>query len=481
MLIPRGTELTEANIANLGRRVITGLYAGDDWPNEPADAPPEAPAAARLALSDSADDVGQASSAPTGVAGATAPAATGGVNVATLRVGTRLAHDIYDQEGVLLLAAGSQITSRFMLLLRQRNIRVVRLHASAGAEQGTGEDGQRTSQLDELLAADLKRQAIGFPLHQSRQRPHLPLDALWAEGRRGLERHVTTSALLTDVCESLRGGGRVSGEQMRSVMSDFVDSLTLDFGLLATVVSMQRTLGEYLFDHCVNVALLSMTIGAQMGLSRDRILTLGLGAVFQDVGMLRVPAEIRLAPRGLTAEEWAEIERHPIHTLDFLERIRNIPDEARFVGYQTHERADGSGYPRQRSATSTHPFAKIVAVADVYCAMTRPRPHRSAILPHDAVKTMLGDGGRGRLDRTILRAFLDTISAFPIGSLVELSDGTLAKVVRANLRVHTRPIVVRISPAGEHIGHAVDLLTENGLKIVRASPLTNSAAEPAPA
>lgn len=398
-----------------------------------------------------------------------------GISVESLRPGMRLAHDIYDRAGVLLLVAGSEITPRFLRLLDQRGIRLVRPRA-AGLLQKTAAPAEigKARQLDDLLAAELGKQGpmgSGDPV----ERPRLPLEALWVEAARGLQRHVGMTAVLADICETSQSGQTSSSDKMRSLVGEFVDMLTLDCELLVTVASMQKTLGEYLFDHCVNVALLSMSVAAQLGMSREQTTAIGMGAILQDVGMLRVPRTIRLAPRRLTSQERAEIQRHPLYTLDYLERIRGLPPEAGFIGYQAHERNDASGYPRGRSAAIIHPYAKIVGLADVYTAMTRPRPYRPAILPHEAVKQILVNTRRNRFDRTVVRAFLDAVSAFPIGSLIELKQGVRGQVVRANPGAHTRPIIVLVGPDGNPTDSVIDLSKETHLEVVRALELADSA------
>jgi len=461
-LLPRGTFLTQGNIAKLGARVITGLYRGSDWPDDDVTGSRELDQADRCPKS----MAGRESRATTGAFEPPQRSDRDTVSVASLRAGICLSQEIYDEAGVLLLAAGTTITPRFLHLLQQRGIVSVRLRRGWGAVADRA-DPPRMQRLDRLLAVELSKHqplCLGGPA----DRPQLPLDDLWVEARRGLERHVRATAALADICETSQAGRTSSSDEMGTLVGQFADMLTLDCELLIMIVSMQRTLGEYLFDHCVNVALLSMSIASQLGLRRERLMTIGLGGVFQDVGMLGVPSDIRLAPRELEPDEQAEIEQHPVYTLDYLERVRGLPVEARFIGYQAHERTDGSGYPRRRSATTTHPFAKVVALADAYAAMTRPRPYRPARRPHDAVKEILVEGSHNRFDRTVVRGFLDAVSAFPVGSRVELTGGVQGLVVRANPGAHTRPVVAVIDAEGNLTGQTIDLSKETRLEVVAA-------------
>ena len=212
--------------------------------------------------------------------------------------------------------------------------------------------------------------------------------------------------------------------------------------------------------------MLGMAIGSQLGLDRECITTLGLGGLLHDIGMLRVPLTIRMGEGDLSDREWHEIYRHPLHTLDMLTSLRGVPQAVRFVAYQAHERLNGTGYPRGRSGNQLHTLAKIIAIADVYAAMTRPRPYRTAMLPYVAAKTIVIDASVDKFDRDLVRTFLDTLSLFPIGSRVGLSDGSIARVMRANPSAHTAPIVEPLSADGSPIGQVLDLSAEDTPTIV---------------
>lgn len=182
--------------------------------------------------------------------------------------------------------------------------------------------------------------------------------------------------------------------------------------------------------------------------------------------MLRVPQELRLAKRSLTKEEFFEIHRHPIHSLDWLERIGSVPLTARFIIYQSHERVDQSGYPRRRDSKSVHQFSKLVGIADAFVAMTRSRPYRPAILPYEAIRVILSEFGK--FERSTVRMFLDAIGLFPPGSYVELDNGRQYRVVRANPGFHTRPLVDELNENHNPTGRYLNLCQADDLHIVRA-------------
>ena len=398
------------------------------------------------------------------------------IGIGALRIGMNISEAVYDESGVLLLAAGAEITPRFLDHLRRRGIRRLRLepagptetaqpHKPRHAQRRTHRFANREAGREDVQPTPAETQTDCTPIAQ-----RLSPSDLREATRDGLKKHVAASGLVAGICRALNRRRSVSGEHLRNALSDFQDTLALDSALLPLIVSMQRTTGEYLFDHCVNVALVSMSIASRLELDREQLLEVGLGALVHDVGMLRVPDAIRLAPRGLTEPEWAEVRRHPYHTAQYLEHIHGLPETVRYISHQVHERADASGYPRRRSGMLIHPYARIVSIADAYVAMTKPRPYRSAILPYLAVKTLLVEGNDDKFDRDVMRGFLEAVSLFPIGSRVELDDGVQAVVIRSSTELHTQPVVEVADEQGQPSGELIDLAQTTTRRVVRAIP-----------
>ena len=226
---------------------------------------------------------------------------------------------------------------------------------------------------------------------------------------------------------------------------------------------------EYAGKHNYHVAMLAASVAVNMGWDEQTIVEVGMGCLLHDIGMNKVPKELIDANRILTPGEFVDIARHPIYTFDMLEdHFKDIPTVSRMVAYQIHERCDGSGYPRNRKGSGIHEAARLAAVADVYVALVSPRPHRPAMLPHFAVKHMLYGVRDGKFDSEAVRALLRTISAFPIGSHLELKDGRVGRVIRACADQYARPIIEAWEPG--QLGDApqiVDLSDESGLEVIR--------------
>ena len=390
------------------------------------------------------------------------------ISVESLQAGSTLGQSIFEAEtDVLLLASGATVTPRFLSLLASRGIRTVRLKSKPPEAACEPLQSPQTGLLDSLLEKELKKK-IGFRQLGVLDRPRLGLSDLQAEVQRGIEQYAKASDRIAEACASLSKGKNIKGNEISGAIDLFANQATSDPDLLPLIFSIQKSNDEYLFDHCINVALLSMSVASSAGLPREQIKEIGFGAVLQDIGMLRVPQELRLANRKLSKDEFFEIQRHPIYTLDWLERVTSVPAVSKIITYQSHERLDQSGYPRQRASMFVHPLAKIVGIADTFVAMTRPRPYRPAHLPYEATKTILSEVGK--FERSTVRMFLDAVGLFPPGSYVELDTGTKCRVVRANPGHHTRPLVDELDENHKPTGRHLNLSQVDNIHVARAIP-----------
>jgi HD-GYP domain-containing protein (c-di-GMP phosphodiesterase class II) len=145
------------------------------------------------------------------------------------------------------------------------------------------------------------------------------------------------------------------------------------------------------------------------------------------------------------------------------------------VAYHAHERENGKGYPKQRSGHLIHGFAKVVQIADMYEAMSSPRPYRQAMLPFRVIAHLIFLSRTGEVSPGLLKAFLKYVSLFPVGSIVELSDHSIGKVIAANGLSYSKPVISVITDTEgtllprERI-YQVDLTREQELSIIRALP-----------
>ncbi|HET6423433.1 MAG TPA: HD domain-containing phosphohydrolase, partial [Planctomycetaceae bacterium] len=171
--------------------------------------------------------------------------------------------------------------------------------------------------------------------------------------------------------------------------------------------------------------------------------------------------------RPLQVSERLELQKHPIYAADLLNRSRNVPHGAKMVVYQMHERLNGTGYPRQRQGSQIHTLARIAAVADTFLAMVSPRSFRQGLPPYKAVEKLLFATRQGYFDPAAVRGLLHAVSLFPLGSMVQLSDGRQGRVIRGNRDRFAQPVVEVVDLSGPlPRTELIDLSQRSDLQVV---------------
>lgn len=232
-------------------------------------------------------------------------------------------------------------------------------------------------------------------------------------------------------------------DQISTLVSVFMDLLEKDRALLinlSTLSDFQRE-EDYLFSHALNVCLLSLALATSCGYTRQEVIDMGVAGLLLDVGMLKVPKQIRTKEGLLIPAEKFEIEKHPILGSELLREIRGMPAKIPLTVYQHHERETGDGYPKNRRGHLIHPFSKMAAISDVFEALTSPRKYREPVLPYKAMELLLKQSSTGKFSRDSMKNFVQYLSLFPIGSYVRLNNGSIAKVIESNGNQYTLPVV----------------------------------------
>jgi len=404
-----------------------------------------------------------------------------------LTIGSTLERDVYDRHGVLLLRAGSPITPEQIDRIRARGAYgpIIRNtpgeHTDSGAALAAHDITAVHTDCSRQLDEQIEQYAFGeLPASPSIVRPteRLTLGQLRDEAAAAAVQLDAATSQYHNIANDVIQGRTVAAEEARNLIAGFIDGMTRDTSVGLLALASQWADDDYLYSHCLKVSMLSMTVAIRLGYPREQVLDAGLGALLHDVGMIRIPESVRNAHRPLTPDERFQIQCHPIYTIDALERAGMRRQPCLLVSYQVHERSNRSGYPRRRPESHILPLSRIVAVADSYAAMTSPRPHRQPMTPYQAMETLLFDTAKGRYDRAAVRAFLDSISLFPVGSCVELSDGRRARVLRSNVGKHTRPVVNPYNDDGSLSEVVLDLTANNTLSVVR--PLAELDPDPGP-
>jgi HD-GYP domain-containing protein (c-di-GMP phosphodiesterase class II) len=185
----------------------------------------------------------------------------------------------------------------------------------------------------------------------------------------------------------------------------------------------------------VNVCIFSVIIGQRLGLTKNQLYELGLGALFHDLGKSRIDKDIINKPGSLDEAEWFELQQHPTEGLLELFHMHGFPDvpyRQMLIAYEHHMRVDLKGYPKNRRDRTPSLFSRIVSVADAFDAGTSIRSYQYQPNPADEVLKEMRDNEARGMDRLVVKALINAIGVYPVGTLVILDSMEMAVVSGVN-------------------------------------------------
>lgn len=242
-----------------------------------------------------------------------------------------------------------------------------------------------------------------------------------------------------DVETQVKLGKIFEAEPLQNVVNSLLEHLFRDPAAVLGLTAI-KSHDDYTLNHAINVCILSLSLGASLGLDEDSLRSLGLSALLYDLGKVRIPEDILNKQGPLTSDEWQIVKTHTTEGADLLKRIQIVDRMPMVVAYEHHIRHDMQGYPDHESTEGQHLFSKIVALCDAYDAMTTRRPFRREIRPDKALAVLMQ--GRGKAyDPSLTKAFVAMLGIYPMGAIVRLNDGSIAVVFRVNNDDLLRPRV----------------------------------------
>jgi HD-GYP domain-containing protein (c-di-GMP phosphodiesterase class II) len=254
------------------------------------------------------------------------------------------------------------------------------------------------------------------------------------------------------------------------------DFVKKDFRFLLRVqrMSLPNPEQNYLTSHAVKSTIISLVIGHYIKLPYHRLIELGVAALLHEIGMIQLPPQTYLTKQGLSPRERKMILTHPILGYNLLKSF-SFPLAVSIAALEHHERENGEGYPQKLTGDKISLYAKIIAVACSYEALTADRPHRDAKDGYTGMLDLLKNDGK-QYDETIIRALVFSLSIYPIGLYVLLSNGKKAQVIDVNPENPRFPIVQfpgELTPDGKN-----KTLETSPAGVTIARPLTRSEIEP---
>lgn len=228
-------------------------------------------------------------------------------------------------------------------------------------------------------------------------------------------------------------------ERIGDTTEQLIDELAGKKDILINIADI-KMYDDYTYHHSLSVAIMSIAIALEMGYSRRQLGELGVAGLLHDIGKLSVPLEIINKRGRLTNEEYDTVRMHPVYAAEHLRARKLVSNDCALGIIGHHERWDGTGYPMKLAGEKIHEYARIMAVADVYDALTSNRPYRTPAPPNEAVEFIMGGMGT-HFDENVVRAFLRKVAPYPVGSKVTLSNGESGTVIKNKNDQPLRPLV----------------------------------------
>lgn len=346
------------------------------------------------------------------------------VSTRSVTAGSKLAKPIYNDNGQVLLCRGAELTDRVLDRLHQLGFSFIYIH------------DERTNdiEVESVVREETKRKAVK-----------------------------TIKVEFQAIAKELKLKKTFNSEHLSKNFSKVIQAILSDIkqnkNALA-ILSDMFVYDSYIFTHSLNVTVYTLGLAVELGFNEKQLMDIGMGALLHDVGKMAIPVEVLNKPGRLNDEEFQIIQSHAKAGFDMLRNVPNLSLLSAHCAYQHHERLDGTGYPQGLKEKQIHYYAKMIAIADVFDAVTSNRIYRKPMLPHEGLELLYSGVGK-QFDQALVEAFRRTIAVYPAGLKVKLSDGRVAIVVKQNKQLSTHPVVRIIEEHDREISPSYDIdLTE---------------------
>lgn len=337
-----------------------------------------------------------------------------------LRPGMVVAENVLSFDRQLVMAKGTVLTDNLITKLDLYGILTIFVEDAAPASPNSAEEATDTQESEAGLSyAQRVQNSAAFKQFKADYELNVGSfkDAVNNVVERNLELDV--EKLLTNTLDMINSGNSRPGIlDMLQNMRDYDDST---------------------FTHCLNVGLICNVLARWLKLTPDQIEMATACGLFHDIGKLKIPHAIITKPGKLDSHEYAQIQKHPILGYQILQN-QKVDDHVRNAALMHHERSDGGGYPMRLSGKQIDPYARIVAIADVYDAMTAARCYRGPLCPFRVIEIFEQEGFQ-KYDVEYLLVFLENVVNTYIQNRCRLSDGREAEIVFINKDKLSRPMV----------------------------------------
>ena len=262
---------------------------------------------------------------------------------------------------------------------------------------------------------------------------------------RAREARGKTEVVLNDIIKTVQAGKALDAPRVREAVTSMTDSVVRNPDAML-LISKLKEKGEHTLDRALGVSIYMITFGRFMQLPREQLDLLGMLGLLQDIGKVRLPADLLQKKEALSAAELEICKGHVGHSVAILKETVGLPTELPALAALHHERFDGSGYPKSLKGEQIGLFGVIAGLIDCFDALTHPRPYGEALAPSNAL-SMLYSWRDTQFDGPLVEQFIQCIGIFPVGAIVELNSGETGIVIAQNLARRLQPRVMVVLDA----------------------------------
>jgi len=368
------------------------------------------------------------------------------VLTARLVVDMIASEDVHTSDGQLLFTEGTVLTQDIIEALKEHSVFAIRIKV--------GEDG-KTPLLGEQIFEEGKPEVIEKPAKDlevdfAPKEPRLKeaVEKSHLEAVKETKEYQEFSRSFTETVDHMKDSFKraamkneeIDAEAILEEVQDVVSKSRNSLHILDMLQCM-KGYDDVTYVHSMNVSLLANVIGRLVvpKMSEEDLEVLTLAGLLCDIGKMMIPDDILQKKGHLSLPEMNVVKTHVLHGNNLLKGMKLDPRIAE-AAMRHHERCDGSGYPGGYRMDQISPFARIIAVADTYDAMTSDRPYRKALCPFEVIRMFEGDG-RFKYDAEYFWPFLSTVVQVYLNTKVELSTGEVGTIVMMNTEELSKPLI----------------------------------------
>jgi len=351
------------------------------------------------------------------------------IKVDNLKQGQIIAENIISPLGGVLLYKGSQVLDYHKEMLKAFTITTVKVTE----DKKNHNEHQKITETKKQKDIDNKRSENNIQKDFKEVKKEKAIDTEFQK------QFTKATSLIKNIMLEVEYTKKVPLMEIRNVIKPLLEQMC-EQPNISLVISQIQSNEDYTYQHLIGVGVMSTLIAKFLNYKESELMQIGLAGTLHDIGKAKISDTILKKKGSLTNSEYEEIKKHPIYSYELLKNVTGINQGVLLAALEHHERQDGRGYPFGRKAFEVHPYSKIVAVADVFHAMTSNRAYKNAENIYHVLKQIKEDAF-GKLDPQVVTNLINNLIAYSVGNTVTLTDGQVGEVIFINNQEPLKPLV----------------------------------------